>query len=49
MDEEKVVLVLISRIDVLENHSLVSAPLPPKSDYEENQYPEMPWLDLETV
>jgi len=48
MDEGKVV-VLISRIEVLGNYSLVSAPLPPRSDYEENQYPEMPWLDPETV
>ena len=42
-------VVLISRIEVLGNHSLVSAPLPPRSDHEENQYPEMPWLDPETV
>ncbi|KAL9971461.1 hypothetical protein ACROYT_G017626 [Oculina patagonica] len=48
MDDGKVV-VLISRIEVLPNHSLVSAPLAPRSDYEENQYPEMPWLDPETV
>ena len=48
MDEGKTVM-LISRVELLENQSLVSAPLPPRSDYGANQYPEMPWLDCETV
>ena len=48
MDEGKTVI-LISKIELLENQSLLSAPLPPRSDYGNSQYPEMPWLDCETV
>lgn len=41
---------LISTIELLENQSLLSTPLPPQSDYGTNQYPQiMPWLGCETV
>ena len=48
MDEGKTV-VLISNIELLENQSIVSVALPPRSDYGNNEYEEMPWLDCETV
>ena len=48
MDEGKTV-VLISNIELLENHSMVSVALPPCSDYGNNEYKEMPWLNCETV
>lgn len=41
---------LISTIELLENQSLLSTPLPPQSDYGTNQYSQiMPWVDCKTV
>lgn len=48
MDEGKTVI-LISKIQLLLNQSLMSVPLPPRDDYGSNECPEMPWLDCETV
>jgi len=41
MDEGKTV-VLISKIQLLDNQSLVAAPLCPRNDYGSNDIPEMP-------
>jgi len=38
-------VILISKIQLLDNQSLVSAPLCPRYDYGSNDVPEMPWLD----
>lgn len=48
MDEGKTVI-LISKIQLLLNQSLMSVPLPSRDDYGSNECPEMPWLDCETV
>lgn len=48
MDEGKTVI-LISKIQLLDNQSLVSAPLRPRNDYGSNDIPEMPWLDCDSV
>lgn len=49
MDEGKAVI-LISKIELLQNQSLVAVALPPRKDYgDNNEYPEMPWLDCTTV
>jgi len=48
MDEGKTVI-LISKIQVLDNQSLISAPLRPRNDYGSNDIPEMPWFDCDSV
>jgi len=48
MDEGKTVI-LISKIQLLDNQSLVSAPVCPRNDYGSNDIPEMPWLDCDSV
>lgn len=48
MDEGKTVI-LISKIQLLDNQSLVSAPLCPRNDYGSSDIPEMPWLDCDSV
>jgi len=45
MDEGKTVI-LISKIQLLDNQSLLSAP---RNDYGSNDIPEMPWLDCDSV
>ena len=48
MHEGKTVI-LISKIQLLDNQSLVSAPLCPRNDYGSNDIPEMPWLGCDSV
>ena len=47
-DEGKT-LILIGKIQLLDNQSLLSAPLCPCNDYSNNDIPEMPWLDCDSV
>ena len=48
MDEGKAVI-LVSQIELLHNQSMLSTPLQPRSNYGNNNIPEMLWLNCNTV